>query len=911
MQRHESITRRVVTVVVGVSTGISALCFASLSASATNPGEFLDQFSGTADSAWTFRDGYAQQHPDDVANHATTSVGEDQLSISIPGGAEHNQWWLAHAEMRRPYTGSGVYEIKVDSAFTGYQQVGLSFESSPGNFVQYMLYSNGEVYTYVERFSTVNGYVNKQTIAGASTGYAVPQSGPWYLRVTVADAASPADRTWNFQWSVDAVTWTTLTSGVMEGPEAWASAGALTTVGVFAGNQPNGYSAFDARIDYFYAGDQPLNAPLTAPTPSAIAGDSVVDLSWSAVGAATSYRVYRSTGGAPATVVGEVAGTTFQDPAVTNGTTYSYTVTSVNADEESAPSAPVSATPNAVVPAPIPTNGLVLSLDASDLSLAPGSAVESWPDLSGSNHHATSSGSARPTLVANGIGGEPAISFDGTDDYLNLASGFSDFTSGLTIFVVHEAAVLQQGFKLVGLGNGPGSLNVVLGRAGSSNGLQYFTDNSLGGTGWFNTAAGLVTGTPQLVSVAQPGGAQNASVSATISLNGASVGSGNVFVPPVNVRGTNYVGRSFWNEGRYQGKIAEIILYNRTLDAAEAAAVTSYLGGKYFDVAPVQPLAPPTGVSASAGDAQVSLGWNAVSGSTGYRVYRAVGSGSASVLATVTGTSYVDMTAANGTSYTYTVRTLNAAGESTSSTAVTATPVATGPAIPSNGLVLSLDASDLALANGAAVGIWADQSSASHDASASGSARPTLVTSSIGGRPALRFDGVDDHLVLDAGFRDFSAGITMFVVHRTSNLQSGFKVLALGNGPAQQNVVLGRAGNTSGLQYFTDGNSGTGWFNTSAGLSVGQAQLLTVAQPGGTPGASVTATVGVNGASVGSGSVFVPPVTSRGTNFIGRSYWAEGMYQGDIAEIIVYNRALSASETTTVSAYLNAKYLGS
>ena len=48
--------------------------------------------------------------------------------------------------------------------------------------------------------------------------------------------------------------------------------------------------------------------------------------------------------------------------------------------------------------------------------------VESVPDLSGHEHHASQSVSAaRPTLVRDGIGGKPALRFEGTGQFMKLA----------------------------------------------------------------------------------------------------------------------------------------------------------------------------------------------------------------------------------------------------------------------------------------------------------------------------------------------------------------------------------------------------------------------------------------------------------------------------------------------------------
>jgi hypothetical protein len=55
----------------------------------------------------------------------------------------------------------------------------------------------------------------------------------------------------------------------------------------------------------------------------------------------------------------------------------------------------------------------------------------------------------------------------------------------------------------------------------------------------------------------------------------------NVYVPPVATRSTNYLGKSYWNDGLLQGDVAEVLLYNRILSYEERAAVHSYIAQKY------------------------------------------------------------------------------------------------------------------------------------------------------------------------------------------------------------------------------------------------------------------------------------------------------------------------------------------
>lgn len=94
-------------------------------------------------------------------------------------------------------------------------------------------------------------------------------------------------------------------------------------------------------------------AASTTPPPvptglTATAGNAQVALNWAASSTATSYNVKRATvSGGPYTTVGTSTSTSFTNTGLTNGTTYFYVVSAVNAAGESANSAPASATPSA------------------------------------------------------------------------------------------------------------------------------------------------------------------------------------------------------------------------------------------------------------------------------------------------------------------------------------------------------------------------------------------------------------------------------------------------------------------------------------------------------------------------------------------------------------------------------------
>ena len=105
----------------------------------------------------------------------------------------------------------------------------------------------------------------------------------------------------------------------------------------------------------------------------------------------------------------------------------------------------------------------------------------------------------------------------------------------------------------------------------------------------------------------------------------------------------------------------------------------------------VPPPDAPTDLTATSGNAQISLSWTAVTDATSYRVYRATTPDGALVRITttnpITTTTYVDSGLTNGTVYRYIVRAVNSVGESADSDEVSSTPLVP-PATPT-GLTVS------------------------------------------------------------------------------------------------------------------------------------------------------------------------------------------------------------------------------
>jgi chitinase len=113
--------------------------------------------------------------------------------------------------------------------------------------------------------------------------------------------------------------------------------------------------------------------------------------------------------------------------------------------------------------------------------------------------------------------------------------------------------------------------------------------------------------------------------------------------------------------------------YGQAAYYADDISVYGPDGGGGSDPAPTVP-ATPTGVSVSSTtSSSVSLAWGAVSGATGYNIYR-----DGTKITAVTGTSATVTGLAASTSYSFQVTATNSAGESGKSSAVTGTTTASG-----------------------------------------------------------------------------------------------------------------------------------------------------------------------------------------------------------------------------------------
>ena len=130
---------------------------------------------------------------------------------------------------------------------------------------------------------------------------------------------------------------------------------------------------------------------------------------------------------------------------------------------------------------------------------------------------------------------------------------------------------------------------------------------------------------------------------------------------------TAYTDNAVSNGTKYYYLVSAVNSAGESANSAEVSATPT---------APITPPAVPTGLQATAGNAQVNLTWNASAGATNYHLKRSTTAGSGyTQIGAPTTANFADSGLANGTTYYYVVTAVNTAGESGNSNQASATPI--------------------------------------------------------------------------------------------------------------------------------------------------------------------------------------------------------------------------------------------
>jgi hypothetical protein len=164
------------------------------------------------------------------------------------------------------------------------------------------------------------------------------------------------------------------------------------------------------------------------------------------------------------------------------------------------------------------------------------------------------------------------LQFDGTDDYIDISDGYSNFYNGCTVSVWAYPTAVKTWARFIDFGNGSSSDNIWFGRQNNTNNLEF--------EGWTgSSSAGVVTAADVIALNAWQmfTATVDSSGNAKLYKNGQPIATGTTGITRVT-RTNNYIGRSNWSGDQYyQGNMDDVRIYNYCLTDAQVLALYSGL----------------------------------------------------------------------------------------------------------------------------------------------------------------------------------------------------------------------------------------------------------------------------------------------------------------------------------------------
>lgn len=221
--------------------------------------------------------------------------------------------------------------------------------------------------------------------------------------------------------------------------------------------------------------------------------------------------------------------------------------------------------------------GPILHLIGNDLNgLSDGASITTWTAATGTSNDGTAAGSNRPTLLKNALNGYSVVDFDGVNDYMNIPN--LGIGTEYSVFAVVVADDSSEG-RFIGY-NGSDEARFYIGVnnndpfSASNYTLQILQDDTTG-----NNYDGSDVEVNEWMTVTMA-----SKYNETIELyrNNVEIGA---FATNTKARASTsspVIGAEQGGSGRwFDGKIAELIIYNTKLNSTNRTSVNNCLSAKY------------------------------------------------------------------------------------------------------------------------------------------------------------------------------------------------------------------------------------------------------------------------------------------------------------------------------------------
>ncbi|MEN6306501.1 MAG: LamG-like jellyroll fold domain-containing protein, partial [Anaerohalosphaeraceae bacterium] len=246
-------------------------------------------------------------------------------------------------------------------------------------------------------------------------------------------------------------------------------------------------------------------------------------------------------------------------------------------------------------------------------------------DLAGttaSDHSAMSSNgtlNGGMTFEQNAVSGVwgKALSFDGTDDYIQITNGTSTPGTGFSVSMWVYPTAMKTWARFIDFGNGSGSDNILLARYSNSNDLIFECYN-----GSTNGGSVQAAGAIELNKWQHFAATLDSAGNTKLYKNGTLIKSGTTGLFKKIARINSYLGKSNWNADQlYQGIMDEVQIFNSALTQQQ---IQTLMNGSWA-------MAPSPKDQYLLASTQPMLGWQGTTSAVMYGIY--LGTDSAAVTA--------------------------------------------------------------------------------------------------------------------------------------------------------------------------------------------------------------------------------------------------------------------------------------